>query len=120
MSHLVESLLKKMDNANLPKPRTEYHFTRRVVGDGPGIRERLKQANLKDWRFDLAYPSRRIAVEVEGATWTNGRHTRGSGFTEDCRKYNTAAIFGWKVLRVTSDMIRDGSAVETIQRALHY
>jgi len=118
MSHLVELLLDKMQADNLPKPRTEYHFTRRVVGDGPGIRERLKQAELKDWRFDAAYPSRRIAIEVEGGTWANGRHTRGKGYEDDCEKYNHAALFGWTVLRFTSNMIRDGRAVKMIRKTL--
>lgn len=60
------------------------------------------------WRFDFAWPEQRVAVEVEGGIWSNGRHTRGSGFEDDCEKYNEAAVDGWRVLRVTSSMIDEG------------
>jgi len=54
------------------------------------------------WRFDFAWPSKKIAVEIEGGTWTGGRHTRGAGFQKDCEKYNAAAVLGWTVLRFTA------------------
>ena len=30
----------------------------------------------RDWRFDFAIPSRRVAVEVEGGAFNGGRHIR--------------------------------------------
>src|SRR5208283_5137236 len=45
----------------------------------------------------------KIAFEFEGATWTNGRHTRGSGYLNDVEKYNLAALHGWRLFRFTSD-----------------
>lgn len=53
------------------------------------------------WRFDFAWPAYRIAVEVEGGVYSKGRHTRAKGYSEDCTKYNEAAIYGWRVLRLT-------------------
>ncbi|MGL5914018.1 MAG: hypothetical protein ACRCZB_07615 [Bacteroidales bacterium] len=53
------------------------------------------------WRFDFAIIEQKIAIEVEGGVWTNGRHTRGKGFIGDMEKYNTATAMGWRVLRVT-------------------
>lgn len=70
------------------------------------------------WRFDFAWPDQKIAVEIEGGVWTNGRHTRGSGFVADCEKYNAATLAGWKVLRFTESTVRDGSAVELVARLL--
>ncbi|WP_223306495.1 endonuclease domain-containing protein [Achromobacter insolitus] len=70
------------------------------------------------WRFDFAWPEQRFAVEIEGGVWTNGRHTRGSGFVADTEKYNAAALAGWKVLRFTEKSVRDGSAVELVARVL--
>lgn len=72
---------------------------------------------MKDWRFDLAYPDRMLAIEVEGGTWVGGRHVRGEGYREDCIKYNQAELLGWRLLRFTTDMIRDGIAIETIKTA---
>lgn len=70
------------------------------------------------WRIDRAWPDQLVACEVEGAVWTQGRHTRGSGFIGDIEKYNELAIAGWLLVRVTYAMIGDGSAVTVIRRAL--
>lgn len=58
------------------------------------------------WRFDFAWPKEKVAVEVEGGTWTYGRHNRPSGFEGDVEKYNVAAVRGWLVLRITSEMLK--------------
>lgn len=72
----------------------------------------------RKWRFDFAWPSAMVAVEIEGGVWTGGRHTRGSGFTADAEKYNEAALLGWRVLRFTGPMVRRGAAIEAIKKAL--
>jgi hypothetical protein len=51
------------------------------------------------WKIDYAYPEKKLAVEIEGAVWTGGRHTRGSGFVGDMEKYNELAAMGWRLLR---------------------
>lgn len=72
------------------------------------------------WRFDFAWPleSQKLAVEIEGGIWIRGAHTRGRHFESDCCKYAEAAILGWRLIRVTTGMVKDGSAVEFIRRAL--
>lgn len=59
------------------------------------------------WRFDFALPSKKVAVEAEGGHWQIGRHQRPIGFKNDCEKYNNAALLGWVVFRLTSDMITE-------------
>lgn len=100
-SELEETLALLIRAEGLPEPQREYRFhpTRR-------------------WRFDFAYPERKIAIECEGGTWAGGRHTRGSGFAKDCEKYNTAAAMDWKVLRFTKAMIDNGEAIEMIKAML--
>ena len=61
-----------------------------------------------------------FAVEIEGGTYSRGRHTRGSGFAEDCRKYNAAAAMGWRVFRFTAEMIEDGSAIKFLEEEVFY
>ena len=63
------------------------------------------------WRFDFAWPDRLIAVEIEGGSWIKGRHNYGPGFEADCRKYNTAELMGWTVLRFTPYMVMSGDAI---------
>ena len=59
-----------------------------------------------------------IVVEVEGGTWAKGRHTRGKGFENDCRKYNSAALLGYRVLRFTTNMVNSGEALKVIKEVL--
>ena len=61
------------------------------------------------FRFDFVIlPLRKkIAVEVEGGTWGKSRHGWGTGFKNDCEKYNLAVILGWKVLRYVPDNLTD-------------
>jgi hypothetical protein len=68
---------------------------------------------LKDrrFRFDFAWPKHMIAVEIEGGTYVQGRHTTGVGFAKDCEKYNLAALDGWSVYRFPTQMVNDGSAI---------
>ena len=70
------------------------------------------------WRFDLANPEFMVAVEIEGGTWTGGRHVRGDGYARDCRKYNRAAALGWRVFRLTTDMASDPEVVLEVMNAL--
>ena len=70
------------------------------------------------WRFDVAFPAHRLAVEVDGGVWVGGRHTRGVGATRDCEKFCAAAIDGWRVMRVTPAQVRSGQAVGWIRAAL--
>lgn len=57
----------------------------------------------RKWRFDYAFPSRKIAIEIDGAIWTLGRHNRPRGYLADMEKLNTAASMGWLVLRISTD-----------------
>ena len=64
------------------------------------------------FRFDLAAPAPHfVAVEVDGGTWVQGRHTTGSGYDSDCLKHNLATASGRRVFRVTSSMLRDAPDV---------
>jgi very-short-patch-repair endonuclease len=64
-----------------------------------------------DWRrfrFDLAAPEPHfVAVEVDGGTWVQGRHTTGSGYDSDCLKHNLATAAGWRVFRITASMLQE-------------
>ena len=71
-------------------------------------------AQPRKWRFDVAFPNQKLAVEVEGGAWANGRHTRGAGFVKDVFKYNAAVIRGWRLLRFTPQMVEDGTAKQTL------
>lgn len=97
-SHLELCLELDLVKHGIPKPEQEYRFD-----------------DKRRWRFDFAWPSLMVACEVEGGVWSNGRHTRGSGFIGDLEKYNAAMLRGWSVYRCTREMIMSGEAVKTIK-----
>lgn len=101
MSKLEASLLLHIRANELPEPEREYRFHTK-----------------RRWRFDLAYPVKMLAVEIEGGVWSGGRHTTGAGFSADCEKYNEASLLGWRIIRVTGDHIENGAAIDWIRRAL--
>lgn len=70
------------------------------------------------WRFDYAIPEHKIAVEVEGGVWTNGRHTRPQGFLGDIEKYNTATLMGWRVFRTTPTELVRTATLKMIKQAI--
>lgn len=82
----------------LPTPEREYRFH-----------------DVRRWRFDFAWPELRVAVEVDGGTWTAGRHNRGAGFEGDAEKLNAATALGWRVFRYTATRVRSGWAVNEIR-----
>jgi hypothetical protein len=59
------------------------------------------------FRFDAALPAHHIAIEYEGGTYSGGRHVRGKGYTNDCKKYTMAAMEGWTLLRFTVDITKE-------------
>jgi len=78
------------------------------------------KAKRRRYAWDFAYLPQRLLIEVQGGTWSQTRmgHSTGTGIRRDCQKHNAATLEGWRVLVFTSDMIRDGQAVETIRKAL--
>ena len=100
-SHLETLAMWHLQAAQIPTPVREYRFH-----------------DERKWRFDFAWPDQRVALEVEGGTYTAGRHTRGSGFAADCDKHCEAQVAGWLVLRVTRAHIDDGRMLAWVKRAL--
>ena len=70
------------------------------------------------FRADFGFPDVRLLVEVDGGTWSAGRHVRGSGFARDAEKNNVAQLRGWRVLHFTGSQIRSGQAGATIEKAV--
>lgn len=60
------------------------------------------------WRFDFAWPARRVACEIDGGQWRagGGRHNGDP----DREKLNTAAALGWRVLRFSHQALEHDPA----------
>jgi very-short-patch-repair endonuclease len=70
------------------------------------------------WRFDFAFPDEKLAIEIEGGVWNNGRHNRGAGMIGDMNKYNMAAKLGWSVLRFDGGAVKRGEAIAFVADVL--
>lgn len=59
------------------------------------------------WHFDFAWPDYRVAVEIQGGTFSTqamGHHT-GTGIDKDNEKRNHAQLLGWCVLCYSSKVL---------------
>lgn len=82
--------VKACIQAGLPKPIMEYRFH-----------------PTRKWRIDYYFEKdgKKLALEVEGGIWKQGRHNRASGFLKDMEKYNAMAQMGIYLIRITPDKI---------------
>lgn len=93
-SEIEAAFLFYARNLHLPEPVREYKFHPK-----------------RKWRFDFAWPDRKVAVECEGGTWlttSGGRsagHAHPKRFEADCWKHDHAVALGWRVFKVTAGML---------------
>ena len=76
---------------------------------GPALERQHEAVPGRKWRFDFAHVATRVAVEIDGGTWNRGGHVRGLGYRNDREKDNAATLLGWRVFRLTGDMIDAGN-----------
>ena len=98
-SRMVEDLLR---DAGLGQPRLEYRICR---ANGSLIAQ-----------VDLAYPNRRLAIELDSARY----HLNRESFVNDPRRRNRLMVAGWNVLTFTWDdyINRPADLCSTVAAAL--
>jgi very-short-patch-repair endonuclease len=94
VTRLALSFDRQCQLAGLPIPVAEFRFH-----------------PVRKWRFDFAFIAVKLAIEVDGGAFVQGRHTRGAGWLKDQEKLNTATVLGWRVLHVTPKQVADGTAL---------
>ena len=93
--------------------RERWQFIDVLRRAGNVVEEEVRFHPERRWLFDLTLPEHRIAIEIEGM---NGRHQSMAGFRRDLEKYGEAFAMGWDVLRVSRQMVADGTALELLAR----
>jgi hypothetical protein len=88
------------EKAGIHVPVTEYRFD-----------------DLRRWRFDMAWPYVRVAVEIQGGVFNGGKHGRGEGIVKDHEKLNHAQLAGWIVLQVRPKTLAS-VVVELVEKAI--
>jgi hypothetical protein len=76
-------------------------------GLGMEFKEELVFHPVRKWRFDLAVPELKLAIEYQGHGQTGrkkhvGGHASVTGLAGDCEKDFAANVLGWRVLKFTA------------------
>lgn len=72
----------------------------------------------RKWRFDIAWPEKKVAIEVQGGLFTGGRHVRGAALLREYEKLNHACAAGWAVFLFTPQQIESGEWEPFVRTAL--
>jgi len=94
-SRFERFVTRLLRDAGLPAPALQHEVT-----DDEGI----------TWRLDLAYPARRVAIELQ----SKAHHLNVAAFERDKRKLNALRLLGWTVLEFTWQLYLDKP--ETLRR----
>lgn len=78
----------------LPEPVAEHRF-----------------APPRKWRFDYCWLDRKLALEVQGGLFVEGRHSRGAALLKEHEKLNAAAALGWRVTFTTPSAVTSGETM---------
>lgn len=79
----------------------------------------LREVEFYEFRFDFAWPSIKVAVEIDGGTFSRyGGHALGKRYQLDCIKQNMAQLNGWIVLRADKEMIDTKMFIENVKSAI--
>ena len=70
------------------------------------------------FRFDFCWVKERLAVEIQGGTYSRGAHARPLGIKRDYEKGNLAIKYGWRVLQFDADMVKSGQALDFTEKML--
>ena len=84
--------------------------------NGPKLVREYKFHPDRRWKFDFCLPNNKLAIEIEGGVWVQGRHNRGQGFVNDCEKYMEAQLLGWVVYRLPEPLINS----KNVERLVRY
>jgi very-short-patch-repair endonuclease len=96
------SLEQQCKAIGLPMPETEVRFH-----------------PVRKWRADYLWREPvKLIVEQDGGLFVRGRHSRGVGAELDMEKHAAALALGYRVMRVSPRHVRNGQAVQWIEKVL--
>lgn len=105
-----------------PSPRKTPKFKSKIESDleqqlaligEKNFQTQFKPLPPRKWSLDIAWPDKKVAVEVQGMV-----HRIRDKFRRDIEKRAELMLAGWRVLEVDGASIRDGQAIEWVRRLL--
>ena len=101
MPNAEDLLAFQIKAAKLPEPVRQFRYV-------PG----------RKFTADFAYTERRLLIHVDGGVYSRQAHGSITGILADIARQNLATLGGYRALRVTPDMVKDGTALKLIEEAL--
>jgi hypothetical protein len=74
----------------------------------------------RKFRFDFAWPSHKLALEVDGGVFTHQAHGSIGGILRTMEKDNVAAALGWRVMHVIPDKLLKIETAQMIKAAMEW
>ena len=110
----------KKQKKKLDRMRWQLHLSRDLkVSNIRDFKEEYIFHPHRRWRFDFAFPDKKLAIEIDGGIWgAKGGHTTGVGYQNDRDKDEADLLMGWIVYRCTPAMVKTGRALKTIEKLL--
>lgn len=72
----------------------------------------------RGWKWDIAFPERMVAIEVDGGIWCEGAHGHPTTIMRNMEKRNWAARLGWRVLSFSTKEAKNGQALNFTEAVL--
>ena len=101
VSDAEDLLAFQIKAAGLPEPARQFRYV-------PG----------RKFTADFAYTEQRLLIHVDGGVYSRRAHGSITGILADITRQNLATLGGYRSLRVTPDMVKDGRALALIEMAL--
>ena len=71
--------------------------------------------SVRRFRWDWAWPTHRLVLEVNGGVYRRGGHSTGTGIVRDQTKLNCATLLGWRTLQVTPATLTHPHTLELLR-----
>src|SRR5581483_11340113 len=95
----------------------EETFAQHCRAYGIEFEREVEFAPGRKFLFDFVLAGK-LAVEIQGGTRHQGRHSRHEGMEKDFEKLNLAVTLGYRVLLYTTQMVLSGFAIDQVRGLL--
>lgn len=107
-----------------PRSRARIDYVEKLVFQIRAFRHPAPQREVlfhptRKWRFDLAWPDWKVAVEYQGGIFSRqASHSSVAHIMRDQEKANEAQLYGWTLIYANAKTVTSGQAVDWINRAI--
>jgi len=109
----------KRELAKAKREKWEKMFEQQLRAEKLNFYREFRVAQDRRWRFDFHISNSPILIEIQGGTWSQGRHVRGKGYEHDIEKLATAQLLGYRVFWGTPKHVKTGQLLRWVKEALN-